>query len=436
MSGSTGTESDRRDAEVDGLASELLARYEELTLLYRLSSELSGTLDVDELCRRALGAARRVMGSPHGEVGLTAGDGLSIAASAGEMAWRPGIRMAGTGITGSVAATGKPVVLNPDDESPAGVTTPRRVGEPILSVPLRLDPPGEGGDGRTIGALTLMRTAGEARFTAGDVQLAQAIALQLATRIETSRLAHDLREAERAERELELAAAVQHSLLPAVPPELGGLRLAARSVSAAQIGGDMYDVVVDSGGRLWALVADVTGHGVGSALAMAMVRTVLRLQLREGDSPARALRAANDALYDDLVRSELLVTAFCARYDRATGRLAYASAAQNPPLLRRAGGGVEHVDADGTPLGLLPGVDYEEREVELARGDLLLLYTDGAEEARDVDGNLLGIAPLRELVAAATDPATLVPTVLAVVDAHRGGAPRADDVTLLAVTPA
>lgn len=437
MSGSTETESDRRDAEIDGLASELLARYEEITLLYRLSSELSGTLDAGELCERALGSARQVMGSSDAEVGLLGEGGLTIVASAGAMAWPVGTSVAaGSGITGSVAATGRQIVLDPGDEPPSGVTTARRPGEPILSVPLRLDPPGDDDGGRTIGALTLMRPTGEPRFTAGDVQLAQAIALQLATRIETSRLAHELREAERAERELELAATVQRSLLPDVPSELGGLRLAARSVSAAQIGGDMYDVVLDDRGRLWALVADVTGHGVGSALAMAMVRTVLRLQLQKGESPGRALRAANDALYDDLVRSELLVTAFCARYDPESGRLAYASAAQNPPLLRRAAAaGVEHLDADGTPLGLIPGVDYEEVELTLERGDLLLLYTDGVEEARDSEGTLLGIQPLRELVAVASDPATLVQTVLAVVAAHAGGAPRADDVTLLAVAP-
>ncbi|HET7566791.1 MAG TPA: GAF domain-containing SpoIIE family protein phosphatase [Gaiellaceae bacterium] len=437
MSGSTETESDRRDAEIDGLAAELLARYEEITLLYRLSSELSGTLDLRELCRRALGSARQVLSCSDAEIGLLGEDGLTIAASAGEMAWRPGtVVPAGSGITGAVASSGRPIVLDPDDETPDGLTTARRPGEAIVSVPLRLEPPGDGDGEEPIGALTLMRRAGDARFTAGDVQLAQAIALQLAARVEASRFAHGMREAERAERELELAATVQRSLLPDVPPELGGLRLAARNRSAAMIGGDLYDVVLDEQGRLWALVADVTGHGVGSALAMAMVRTVLRLQLQEGESPGHALRAANDALYDDLVRSELLVTAFCARYDAATGRLAYASAAQNPPLLRRAGGGVEHIDADGTPLGLLPGVDYEEVELTLERGDLLLLYTDGAEEARDADGNLLGIEPLRELVAAASDPATLVETVLAVVAAHAGGAPRADDVTLLAVTPA
>ncbi len=230
---------------------------------------------------------------------------------------------------------------------------------------------------------------------------------------------------------------MQRLLLPDVPPELGGLRIAARNVPAAQVGGDLYDVFLDTHGRLWAVIADVTGHGVGSALAMATARAILRVQVQERDSPAAALRAANDALYGDLVRTELLVTAFCARYDRSTGHLSFASAAQNPPLLRRADGSVEELDADGTPLGLLDDVAYEEGAVELRPGDLLLLHTDGAEEARDESGELLGIERLRALVAAADrGPEALVEAVLAEVVRHAGAAARADDVTLLAVTPA
>lgn len=438
MTGGTETLPDRRDAEIEGLAAELLERYEEITLLYRLSGELAGTLDVGELSDRAMRSAVEVMGCMRGAVGVLEQGLVTITASFGEPAQPVGTQLLpGARLTGRAAESGRPVVLDPDDEPPPGTLTRRRLGEAALAVPLRLDPTDGSGNAVTLGALTLIRASGQPRFTASDVQLAEAIAWQLATRIQSSRLAAELQEAERAERELELAATVQRLLLPDVPPELGGLRIAARNVPAAQVGGDLYDVFLDAHGMLWAVIADVTGHGVGSALAMATARAILRVQVQERDSPAAALRAANDALYADLVRTELLVTAFCARYDGSTGRLTFASAAQNPPLLRRADGSVEELDADGTPLGLLDGVAYEEGEVELRPGDLLLLHTDGVEEARNESGELLGIERLRGLVAAADGgPEALVEAVLAHVARHAGAAARADDVTLLAVTPA
>ncbi|MHB8468484.1 MAG: PP2C family protein-serine/threonine phosphatase [Gaiellaceae bacterium] len=222
---------------------------------------------------------------------------------------------------------------------------------------------------------------------------------------------------------------------PSCRPELGGLRLEARSIPAARVGGDLYDVVVDDQACVWLVIADVTGHGVGSALMMASVRAVLRLEIRERDSPAAALRAANATLYADLVRAELLVTALCARWEPRDGTVTYASAAHNPALLRHADGRLETLDADGTPLGLLDGVDYEERTASLGAGATLLLYTDGVVEARDAAAELLGDERLATLVAATARPAALVDSILAAVDAHLGGAPRADDVTLLAVTP-
>ena len=438
MTGGTETQPDRRDAEIEGLAAELLARYEEITLLYRLSGELAGTLDVAELSDRAMHSAIEVMGCMRGAVGVLEDGLVTIKASYGELAQPVGTQLLpGARLTGRAAESGRPVVLDPDDEPPPGTLTRRRLGEAALAVPLRVDPTDGSGSGRTLGALTLIRAAGQPRFTASDVQLAEAIAWQLATRIESSRLAAELQEAERNERELELAATVQRLLLPDVPPELGGLRIAARNVPAAQVGGDLYDVFLDVHGRLWAVIADVTGHGVGSALAMATARAILRVQVQERDSPAAALRAANDALYADRGRTELLVTAFCACYDGSTGHLRFASAAQNPPLLRRADGSVEELDADGTPLGLLDRVAYEEGAVELRPGDLLLLHTDGVEEARNESGELLGIERLRALVAAADGgPDALVAAVLAEVARHAGAGARADDVTLLAVTPA
>jgi sigma-B regulation protein RsbU (phosphoserine phosphatase) len=202
-------------------------------------------------------------------------------------------------------------------------------------------------------------------------------------------------------------------------------------VPAANVGGDYYDFLVDEGGGLALVIADVAGHSIGSALMMAMGRSILRCELAGGGEPAAVLRATNAALFDDLVRAGLFITAFCARFDPATRRLAYANAGHNPPLLRRAADGVtRELDADGASLGILQDLEFEPGKTALEAGDVLVLYTDGITEAPGPDGQF-GEERLR---AALDDrpPGALVEAIYAAVRAHAGDV-RADDVTLVAL---
>lgn len=405
-------------AQLEEMTAELLDRYEELTLLYDLAGSFASVFDVERICEIALAKAAEAIGATEGVVGLTGAGGVALAATVGGAGLDVG------GITEHVAATGRELLLHEQDHGPGQMK--RVLGQSILSVPLV--PPGEE---VAVGALTLAGKRDRHEFNAGDAKLANAVATQLAVAIQTSRLVDVQRAAEAVRREVEIAAGIQRTLLPERPPELVGVELAALYVPASTLGGDYYDFIEDDAGRISLVIADVAGHSIGSALMMAMARSILRRELAEGGRPAAVLEATNTALFGDLVRSGLFITAYCARFDPVSGVLVYANAGHNPPLLRRGDSGeVAELDADGAALGILADVTFEQGETRLEPGDTLLLYTDGVTEAAGGDGQF-GEARL----ATSFDnraPRDLVDGIYAAVRTHAGEA-RGDDVTLVAM---
>ena len=406
------------EAQFGEMAAELLDRYEELTLLYDLGGSLASEFDIARICAIALEKAAQAIGATEAVVGLAGERGVELAAALG------GGQLDAGGLTEHVATTGRELLLHAEDSGPA--EAPRVRGQSVLSVPLL--PPGEE---VAIGALTLAGKRDDAEFSAGDAKLANAVATQLAAAIHTSRLVEAQRAAEAVRREVEIAAGIQRTLLPERPPDLAGIELAALYVPAATLGGDYYDFIVDESGRLSVVIADVAGHSIGSALMMAMARSILRRELAEGGEPATVLEATNAALFGDLVRAGLFITAYCARFDPATGELLYANAGHNPPLMRDgASGDVSELDADGASLGILREVGFEHGVTHLAPGDAVLLYTDGVTEAAGPDGQF-GEQRLQGSFDARS-PQDLVDGIYAAVRAHAGDA-RGDDVTLVAM---
>lgn len=192
--------------------------------------------------------------------------------------------------------------------------------------------------------------------------------------------------------DMDIACQIQRALLPAEPPQVAGVRCAGKWMPAAHVGGDYYDFFPREDGSLDVVIADVSGHSVGAALIMTEARSVIRAQARSGGSPAAIVAALNELLYDDLTRAELFITMFYASYAPATRTLTFASAGHNPPLLyQRDEGGCRELDAEGLILGVRPSVAFEERRVQLAPGDVVLLYTDGITEAQDDTGEFFGV---------------------------------------------
>jgi steroid delta-isomerase-like uncharacterized protein len=208
----------------------------------------------------------------------------------------------------------------------------------------------------------------------------------------------EARERERIEQELQVARQIQQSLLPEATPELEGWQLSARYRPAREVGGDFYDFLELGDGRLGLVVGDATGKGMPAALVMATTRGMLRAVAQPLDSPGEVLKQVNDALHPDIPPSTF-VTCFYAILHLDSGRLVYANAGHDLPYIsRRSAEDTEELRARGMPLGLMPGMSYEEKEISLGKGESVLFYSDGLVEAHDPKREMFGFPRLQGLV--------------------------------------
>jgi serine phosphatase RsbU (regulator of sigma subunit) len=202
------------------------------------------------------------------------------------------------------------------------------------------------------------------------------------------------------ERELQIAKDIQLGLLPAKVPQLTGIALAGACVPAHQVGGDYYDYLQRGDKLLDLVIADVSGHNVGAALLMAETRTFIQARSQGIHRASDIMSALNEFFYEDLTRAELFITMFYLIYDADSRRLSFASAGHNPPFVWRTGSrSCERLDAEGLILGIRRRVDFEEKQVQLYPGDVLLLYTDGITEAENQDSEFFGEERLAALFA-------------------------------------
>ena len=235
------------------------------------------------------------------------------------------------------------------------------------------------------------------------------------------------------EQELGTARSIQHALLPKDLPKLQGWKIAYHYQPAREVGGDFYDFLRLDEGRIGLVIGDVSGKGIAAALVMANTQSVLRAVARRGNiAPGQALAEANEVLYA-YIPSGTFVTCFYGVLDLESGRLVYANAGHDPPYSQR-GGDAQELRARGMPLGLMPGMPYEEKEAVLAAGDDLLLYSDGLVEAHDPEGDMFGFPRLRKLIMAqsAGSGEELVDFLLAELTRFTGtDSEQEDDITLV-----
>jgi predicted ester cyclase len=206
------------------------------------------------------------------------------------------------------------------------------------------------------------------------------------------------RERERIEQELLVARRIQQASLPKEVPTLEGWQIFPLYKPAREVGGDFYDFHLLSEGRLGLAVGDATGKGVPAALVMSTTCGMLRLAAQNYSSPGQMLRRVNEALFP-YIPSNMFVTCFYAILDPKRGSLSYANAGHDIPYLRRRGGACQELRARGMPLGLMPGMDYEQKEIVLDAGEEALLYSDGLVEAHDPKGEMFGFPRLQQLLA-------------------------------------
>jgi serine phosphatase RsbU (regulator of sigma subunit)/predicted ester cyclase len=245
-------------------------------------------------------------------------------------------------------------------------------------------------------------------------------------------LAQEISERERIEQELRVARTIQQASLPKELPQLEGWQIAPFYRPAREVGGDFYDFHYLSEGRLGLVTGDATGKGVPAALVMSTTCGMLQLAARalDSSSPGEVLAQVNETLFARIPLNTF-VTCFYAILDPGSGTLRYANAGHDPPYLWH-GGCCEELRARGMPLGLMPGMSYEEGEVSLREGESVLFYSDGLVEAHDPKGEMFGFPRLRARVAEHGEERSLGDLLLEELYSFVGeGWEQEDDITLL-----
>jgi serine phosphatase RsbU (regulator of sigma subunit) len=285
-----------------------------------------------------------------------------------------------------------------------------------------------------LGMIVLHSRARVRQFSEEDMELLVSLAAAAALRVRNLALTEEAAERRLLERELSLAAEIQMGMLPAEFPQRADLDIEATLQPARSVGGDLYDVVV-AAGRLWFLVGDVSGKGVGAALFMAVTRTLFRAIVPTAGSIGALCTRMNAELARDNEKA-MFVTAFAGCLNPEIGHLEFVNAGHLPPVRLGTDGGVGILEAaPGLPLGAMGDYSYVPQHLTLRPGDALFLYTDGITEAENRQAEQFSVARLleclREVVSAPS--AEVVSAVIASVRAHADETPPSDDLTALAL---
>jgi serine phosphatase RsbU (regulator of sigma subunit) len=242
--------------------------------------------------------------------------------------------------------------------------------------------------------------------------------------------------AESLERELEIGRRIQSSFLPDTLPAPPGYELAARFRAARQVSGDFYDAFIPrERTEIVLAIGDVCDKGVGAALFMAVIRSLVRALLDEGASLERLAELLNHYIADTHGKSHMFATLFLGVLEPGSGSLGYLNAGHEPPVLLSADGTIGRLPVTGPAIGLLPGLEFGTGTAQLEPGATLLVHTDGVTEGRNEAGAFYGEERLLVRVGAS---ATLAPdaflgAILGDVDVFSKGMDQADDITMLAV---
>ena len=193
-------------------------------------------------------------------------------------------------------------------------------------------------------------------------------------------------------KEIELAGSIQQSLLPQKVPEVKGITLWGRAVPTHETSGDFYDFIITRHQNLGIAIGDVMGKGIPAALFTAIARTLTRSFAQQDIAPNAVLSEINRSLYPDLSVNGMFLTMFYALYNPLQKALFYASAGHNPPLIRRGESGeVELLKSKGFFVGGRPEQSYKMQTIKLGRGDIVLFYSDGMVEAKNIQGEQFGL---------------------------------------------
>ena len=401
-----------------------------LRRVLEVTRKLGAPFDLDMMLTEVVDAARNVLNADRGTVFLYDGHNeeliVRVATELGQ------IRIpADKGIVGQCAQTRK--LINVPDcyaDERFNRAIDKQTGyrsRCMLTIPLI------GFEDSLVGVLQILNKHGGV-FDEQDEFVASALAAQAAVVLHRAKIVETMIATERLDREITVAREVQMGTLPKVMPEIDGYGFAGEFSPTDQTGGDLYDFVPLDGNRLFLLMGDATGHGIGPALSATQVRAMLRVALRLDADLDDVFVHINDQLVDDLP-DDRFVTAFFGLLDANSHTVSFHSAGQGPIMHYHAARGAYDWHEPSTfPLGYMAQTNLGPPvSLELAQGDILGLISDGIYEYENEQGTQFG----QQGVAAVIDsmpgaPASeLVPAIMAAAREHGGSAPQADDITIV-----
>ncbi|HLH44162.1 MAG TPA: SpoIIE family protein phosphatase [Bryobacteraceae bacterium] len=399
-----------------------------LTTLAGLSREFSSILDVDELLGKIAAGVRT----------LIAYDAFSIYLVDEEkrvLRRRFSVRYdqrvhldnipLGKGITGAAAESRQTVRVLDTSTDPRYIASYPEIRSE-LAVPLMVQD-------RVVGVLDV-ESERIAYFTEDHQRTLNLLATQIASSVENARLYEELAQhKERMEHDLKAARKLQRVLIPREVPELAGIRAGIRSRPAREISGDVYDFFDQGENRALLAFGDVSGKGAAAALYGALIGGLLRILAPGGRSPAQLMVSLNQALLERRVDAQY-ATLTVAQWDPARRRLLLANAGSEPPLLCR-GGEIQERRVEGVPIGLLEDREYEEAELILEPGDIVVFYSDGVEDQLNAADQEFSRLRLMQVLKKhmGEEPQAIADAVICALDEYRRGTPLTDDQTVLVV---
>ncbi len=425
-------------SEVDTLrlAEDLADRLEEIELLYSISEVLGDTIRLEEAAQKILHAVSNVVGARRSSIMVVDEAGRVLLPVAGFGIDLGKVKAVQVDDPGSIAARvfreRHMIGFDPEDpqwSTPGRGLDPTYRGSAFLSAPILYPTPD--GAPRPVGVINLTDRIGTDAFSQGERRLVSAIAGQIAAAIENARLVDRDRLQLRLRRELELAHDLQLRLLPR-PAAVGmAASIGARCEPAESVGGDFYEFLRLSDQRIGVMLGDVSSHGFGAALIMALTLSAAGIHASAAPTPEETLRRLFESISTELARTEMHLAVFYGVVDPERRRLHYANAGHPHAFRITAAGVAERLGATSPPLGLAPADTIQGVEVPWHPGDLLVLVSDGITDARNAAGERFGEPRVLELVTRhrGQPPAAVVNEVFTAVTAHSPSA--ADDRTLV-----
>jgi serine phosphatase RsbU (regulator of sigma subunit) len=406
---------------------------EELAIINDISTAINSTLSLEEIIELIIQKCIKHLKVEQGTVTLLEDGGKD---NQFKTIMRKADRSTGfmpyhldTQITGWMLVHGKPLIIDDLDTDDRFKTSGAEENpmKTLLSVPLILK-------GRIIGSLNVINKRGGSKFTEADKRLLSIIATQSAQVIENARLYEEEQSLMQMREELKIAYSIQTGLLPKESPSIEGYDVAGKSLPAKSVGGDYYDLIRLSDGRLFFCLGDISGKGMPAALLMSNMLATLRGQNLEVSTPREILERSNRQMFKNS-EPERFSTLFLGILDPERNELIYGSAGHNLPFLIGESGAVQRLETGDLVLGAIENISYHEDIVQLAPGDTVLVFSDGISEAINSSDEEFGEVPISTVIVENKylNTSEMIDKVMRAVREHASNMTQRDDMTLVVI---